>query len=84
MYVWCEYKWMCQRMMDDQGNALHPRSLTQPAQSPHLSEPALATSSVREKPFSVQRSMVLKVIPFLYYKPGCDSPNILYTSPAAS
>lgn len=42
MYVWCEYKWMCQRMMDDQGNVLHPCSLIQPAQSPiHLSLPQL-------------------------------------------
>lgn len=24
LYVWRGYKWMCQQMMDDQGNVLHP------------------------------------------------------------
>lgn len=30
MYVWCGYKWMCQWMMNDQGNVLNPWSLIQP------------------------------------------------------
>lgn len=65
MYVWYKNKWMCQRMMDDQGNVLHPCSLIQPAEPPQSIWACLTTSSVREKPFSVQRCMVLKVTPFL-------------------
>lgn len=68
MYVWCKNKWMCQRMMDDQGNVLHPCSLIQPAEPPtptHPSEPASLPHLSRKNHFLCSGAWCLSLLQFL-------------------
>lgn len=79
MYVWRRYKWMCQRMMDDQGNVLHPWSLIQLAQSPiHLRLPRLPHLSGKSH-FLCSGAWCLRWFCFFITKHGSAPPRSCFT-----